>query len=306
MLSYGTERYYIQEHSPISRVIQHLPQPVRKDLSQPYKRVPKDATMLQSSVTKQTRNWANKRPHQRSIQTSCSYQRSSPHKYSQRWVPKILLQNQGYYEGNTRIWLPKIQPKLVKAATKSFPDTLQSTTPKKTSMKWVPKKNQPILPPHLNDHENISKMGEQSVSEVVISNSHSCPRLARIPKSPFSPKLLQLNVLQSTFDRKKSSVSKAVVSHQNTSSMATKTCTDQRTHCENIAPPTQPLTTTNSSSNGSISHLPRSSSPLDFLTSPWNQWTSLFGSAQVTNMLVRIHQNLEISSPSSLKLLLSP
>ena len=35
----------------------------------------------------------------------------SSHKYKDIWVPKDLLRAQGYYEGQTQIWVPKLCPK---------------------------------------------------------------------------------------------------------------------------------------------------------------------------------------------------
>ena len=49
-------------------------------------------------------------------------------KVTQQWIPKSLLQAQGYYKGNTTIWLPKPNQPL-----KSYqqPQSLISTIPKK-------------------------------------------------------------------------------------------------------------------------------------------------------------------------------
>ena len=63
--------------------------------------------------------------------------RSKKYKSSSCWVPKNLLQTQGYYAGNSWIWIPKnilpSNPREQHVATTRAQDT------KKASSQWVPK-----------------------------------------------------------------------------------------------------------------------------------------------------------------------
>lgn len=81
---------------------------------------------------------------------------SSTPKLQQRWVSTAILKAQGYYQGSTTLWLPKVhQPTLPKRPKirKRNADTIPSVPPVKPTTYWRPtklrtSKNTPQPPQH--------------------------------------------------------------------------------------------------------------------------------------------------------------
>ena len=57
---------------------------------------------------------------------------------TKRWVPKSLLQAQGYYTGTDQIWIPKRQQSIIKPAQKK---PVFTTPQQKVSQVWRPKQD---------------------------------------------------------------------------------------------------------------------------------------------------------------------
>ena len=75
--------------------------------------VPKSSRRIEPVHTSTKRNWSSNRAQQKrnkankqSSKTKSIKKNTLPQATS-RWVPKTLLQDQGYYQGSTRLWLPK-------------------------------------------------------------------------------------------------------------------------------------------------------------------------------------------------------
>ena len=53
--------------------------------------------------------WVPKKHNTQGKVTEQCHNKPSTSRY--RWVPKILLKTQGFYEGNGNVWIPKDQPR---------------------------------------------------------------------------------------------------------------------------------------------------------------------------------------------------
>ena len=72
-------------------------------------------------------------------------QKSTPYSdVKKRWVPKAVLQAQGYYQGAKLVWIPKAKPLTpptlpTESKTPKTKDTLLGETPEKPTKYWCPK-----------------------------------------------------------------------------------------------------------------------------------------------------------------------
>ena len=71
-----------------------------------------------------------------------------------RWIPKSILQAQGYYNGQRKIWLPKRPNPMLESQTSSKPNSQTNTSKvvttsslqKPVKQVWLPKPTQPKSP----------------------------------------------------------------------------------------------------------------------------------------------------------------
>ncbi|MCO5610456.1 hypothetical protein L7F22_064694 [Adiantum nelumboides] len=128
-----------------------------------------------------------------------SFARLEKHKVTKRWVPKHLLQAQGYYNGNDKIWIPKSKTYISMSSIKlRDSDTVTSLTIEdrgkgklnefsapNLKLIWISKSNPSLLP-------SSGKSGSNIASSSSYHSSNICGDASQPP--PIIPPIVQTTI----------------------------------------------------------------------------------------------------------------